>query len=101
MFKQLIADLGASAVTLQGVNYAADVAGVTSNCGAAGGSEMADEVKTILARCPNTTIALSGYSQGACVVHNAAASQGLDASSIGAVVLFGECLDPLLDQGLC
>ena len=89
MFKQLLSDLGASSVTLQGVNYPADSAG-NANCGAAGGPQMASEVKSILARCPNTKIALSGYSQGACVVHNAAASQGLDNSQIAAVVVFGE-----------
>lgn len=89
MFKQLLSDLGASRVTLQGVNYPADSAG-NANCGAAGGAAMASEVKTILARCPNTKIALSGYSQGACVVHNAVQSQGVSASSIAAVALFGE-----------
>ena len=89
MFRQLLSDRGASALTLQGVNYPADSAG-NANCGAAGGAQMADEVRTILARCPNTKIALSGYSQGACVVHNAASSQGLDNSKIAAVVTFGK-----------
>ena len=88
MYKQLLSDLGASKLTLQGVDYPADAAG-NSNCGAAGGGDMADKVQTILSRCPNTKIALSGYSQGACVVHNAVQSQGVDASKIGAVVLFG------------
>jgi len=88
-FKQLLSDLGASKLTLQGVTYPADSAG-NANCGAAGGAAMASEVKTILSRCPNTKIALSGYSQGACVVHNAVQSQGVSASSISAVVLFGK-----------
>ena len=89
MFKQLLSDLGASSLTLQGVNYPADSAG-NANCGAAGGPAMASEVNTILARCPNTKIALSGYSQGACVVHNAAENQGLDNSKISATVVFGK-----------
>ena len=89
MFRQLLSDLGASSLTLQGVNYPANSAG-NVNCGAAGGAQMAAEVNTILARCPNTKIALSGYSQGACVVHNAASSQSLDNSQIDAVVLFGK-----------
>lgn len=91
MFKQLLSDLGASGVTLQGVNYPASSAG-NANCGADGGSDMASLVTTILGRCPNTKIALSGYSQGACVVHNAVQSQGLSASDIDAVVLFGMSL---------
>ena len=92
MFQKLLSDIGASSLTLQGVNYPASAAG-NANCGADGGAAMASEVTTILSRCPNTKIALSGYSQGACVVHNAAASQGLDDSKISAVVLFGKsCL---------
>ena len=49
---------------------------------------MADKVSTIQSRCPNTQIVLSGYSQGACVVHNAVGSQG--ASGIAGAVVFGE-----------
>ena len=51
---------------------------------------MASLGNTILSRCPNTKIALSGYSQGACVVHNAVTAGGLDASKVSAVVLFGD-----------
>ena len=51
---------------------------------------MASKINTILSRCPNTKVALSGYSQGACVVHNAmGSSRGVDSSKISAVVLFG------------
>jgi len=89
MFQKLLSDLGASSLTLQGVNYPASAAG-NADCGADGGADMASEVTTILSRCPHTKIALSGYSQGACVVHNAAASQGLDDTKISAVVLFGD-----------
>lgn len=89
MFKQLLSNLGASSLTLQGVDYPASAAG-NVNCGAEGGATMANLAKTILSRCPNTKIALSGYSQGACVVHNAVRSQGLDASKVSAVVLFGD-----------
>lgn len=89
MFKQLLSDLGASSLTLQGVDYPADAAG-NANCGAAGGADMASKANAILSRCPNTKLALSGYSQGACVVHNAVQSQGLAASKVAAVVLFGD-----------
>jgi len=59
---------------------------------------MTNEVNTILGRCPNTKIALTRYSQGACVVHNAARSQGLDNSKIAAVVVFGISFTLLLDR---
>lgn len=49
---------------------------------------MASLAKNIMSSCPNTKIALSGYSQGATVVH-AALSQ-LDGSKISAVVVFGD-----------
>ncbi|KAK5737379.1 hypothetical protein LTR17_006798 [Elasticomyces elasticus] len=72
MFKQLISDLGASKLTLQGVVYLADAVG-NANCGAAGGAAMAKEVSTILGRCPST--------------------KGVAASSIAAVVVFGDLFE--------
>ncbi|KAK5135706.1 hypothetical protein LTR08_004692 [Meristemomyces frigidus] len=89
LFKQLISDLGASGVTLQGVNYPASASG-NVDCGADGGANMASMASTILSRCPNTKLTLSGYSQGACVVHNAVEKQGLDATKVSSVVLFGD-----------
>ncbi|KAK5680055.1 hypothetical protein LTS10_008005 [Elasticomyces elasticus] len=58
---------------------------------------MAKKVSIIPGRCPSTKIGLSGYSQGACVVHNAVQSQGVAASSIAAVVMFG---DPFQSQSV-
>jgi len=89
MFRQLLSDLGASSLTLQGVNYPASAAG-NANCGADGGPNMKALADTILARCPNTKLVLSGYSQGACVVHNTVEQQGLSASSVAATVVFGD-----------
>ncbi|KAK3627262.1 hypothetical protein LTR56_013754 [Elasticomyces elasticus] len=94
MFKQLISDLGASKLTLQGVVHPADAAG-NANCGAAGDAAMAKEVSTM--HCSSTKVVFSGYSQGACVVHNALQPQGVDASSIAAVVVFG---DPFQSQSV-
>lgn len=88
-FKALISDLGDSGVTLQGVDYPASASGNT-NEGADGGPTMASLVSQSLKQCPNSKIVLSGYSQGAMVVHNAVADQGVDASDVGAVVLFGD-----------
>jgi len=89
VYQALLNNLGASKLTLQGVDYPANEAG-NSDCGAAGGPDMAGLANNITARCPNTKIALSGYSQGACVVHNAVQQQGLSVSNIAAVVLFGK-----------
>jgi len=48
---------------------------------------MAALAQKALKNCPNTKIALSGYSQGAMVVHVAASSLGSDISS---AVLYGD-----------
>ena len=58
---------------------------------------MADDVKAALSQCPSTKVVVSGYSQGAMVVHNAFSSQGLSSSQIAATILFG---DPLISQSV-
>lgn len=87
MFRALLSDVGAESLTLQGVDYPANAAG-NANCGAAGGGDMANKVSQIQSSCPDTQIVLSGYSQGACVVHNAVGSQG--ATGIAGAVVFGK-----------
>ena len=64
--------------------------------GADGGKVMAQLVQTALIQCPNTKIIVSGYSQGAMVVHNAF-SNGVKASQVSGAVLFG---DPLKRQAV-
>lgn len=54
---------------------------------------MASDVAAALAQCPSTKIIVSGYSQGAMVVHNAFSAQGLEPSQVSGAVLFG---DPLI-----
>jgi cutinase len=51
---------------------------------------MASDVAKALAQCPSTKIVVSGYSQGAMVVHNAFSAQGLKPSQVSAVVLYGD-----------
>lgn len=58
--------------------------------GASGGPVMASLVEQALKQCPNTTVVLGGYSEGAMAVHNAAGK--LTAKQVAAAVLFG---DPL------
>jgi predicted esterase len=64
--------------------------------GADGGKKMADLVATALTQCPNTKIIVSGYSQGAMVVHNAF-KNGLSASQVAGAINFG---DPLKRQAV-
>ena len=66
-----------------------------ANQGASGGPALAASVKQALSQCPSTRVIVSGYSQGAMVVHNAFSRQGLMASEVAGVVLFG---DPLIRQ---
>ncbi|PVI00685.1 carbohydrate esterase family 5 protein, partial [Periconia macrospinosa] len=92
MFKSLRAKLG-DKVVVQGVDYPASAAG-NVNMGAAGGPAMAESVKAARSKCPNSKIVLSGYSQGAMVVHNAF-RQGVSSTDVSGAVLFG---DPLKTQ---
>jgi cutinase len=62
---------------------------LTTN-GVIGGSTMASLVKQALSQCPNTKVVVSGYSQGAEVVHNAMSTQGLKSGQVAAAVLFGD-----------
>ena len=57
---------------------------------------MANLVKTAKSQCPNDKIVVSGYSQGAMVVHNAF-KQGISASDVAGALMFG---DPLKTQSI-
>ncbi|KAK0944799.1 hypothetical protein LTR29_003612 [Friedmanniomyces endolithicus] len=84
--KALISSQGASGVAIQGVSYTATIESNIDQ-GRTGGPVMAALAQKALKNCPNTKIALSGYSQGAMVVHVAASSLGSDISS---AVLYGD-----------
>lgn len=58
---------------------------------------MAQLAQTALKNCPNTKIAISGYSQGGEVVHYAVKSAGLSPSDVSSAVIFG---DPELRQSV-
>lgn len=90
--KALIASLGDSNVVVQGVDYDATIESNVS-LGSDGGPTMAKLAEEALSNCPNTSIALSGYSQGAMVVHYAVKSAGLSASDVSSAVLYGDPLD--------
>ncbi|PWY65388.1 cutinase-domain-containing protein, partial [Aspergillus eucalypticola CBS 122712] len=61
-----------------------------TNMGTSGGSTMTSLVKQAISQNPNTNIVVSGYSQGAVIVHNTASQ--LSSGEIQAAVLFS---DPL------
>ncbi|KAK1083884.1 hypothetical protein LTR33_002980 [Friedmanniomyces endolithicus] len=84
--KALISSQGASGVAIQGVDYTATIESNIDQ-GRTGGPVMAQLAQKALKNCPNTKIALSGYSQGAMVVHVAASTLGSDISS---AVLYGD-----------
>ena len=54
-----------------------------------GGPELAKLAQQALQNCPNTKIAISGYSQGATVCHYAVTQGGLSAGSVSSAVLYG------------
>ncbi|KAH8589771.1 cutinase-domain-containing protein [Bisporella sp. PMI_857] len=90
-FDALTAMLGADAVTVQGVDYPADVEGFLRGGDATGSQTLATLIQDTMTKCPSTKIVMSGYSQGGQLVHNAA--KLLPASTMAAVssvVIFGD-----------
>ena len=88
LFKALSSDLDKN-VALQGVNYAADIAG-DADLGAEGGPAMAKLAQQAVQQCPTTKLALAGYSQGGLVIHYALNNAGLSSSSVSAITYFGD-----------
>ncbi|KAK6397659.1 hypothetical protein LTR65_004907 [Meristemomyces frigidus] len=76
-------------VAIQGVDYTASIAS-NIDMGSKGGPVMAQLVATALKNCPNTKIAISGYSQGGEVCHYAVKSGGLSADDVSAAVIYGD-----------
>lgn len=83
---------GTDELAVQGVNYAADVAGIFAEiAGGAGTAAMLAEAKQALSKCPQTKLVLSGYSQGAMLVHNTVGKmQAAEKERVVAAVTFGD-----------
>jgi len=82
---------GTGQLAIQGVDYPADVAGFLAGGSPFGGVVMAALVNSTLARCPNTLLTLSGYSQGAQIIHNSMSLlPATTTSKISSIVLFGD-----------
>ncbi|KAK2627824.1 hypothetical protein QTJ16_002470 [Diplocarpon rosae] len=91
-FFQAIASLvGAEDLAVQGVNYKAGVWGFLQGGDPQGSETAAKLVEQAFTQCPKTKLVLSGYSQGAQIIHNAAAKLSAEISAkISSVVVFGD-----------
>ncbi|EOA91235.1 hypothetical protein ACJQWK_03441 [Exserohilum turcicum] len=91
-FNALASRLGGTGqLAIQGVNYPATVLGFLAGGDANGATTLFNLINTTITRCPSTKIVLSGYSQGAQLVHTA--TQRLTAAAaarVNAVVTFGD-----------
>lgn len=83
-----------NSVNVQGVDYAADAAGIATEAlgtGGEGTKAMVADVTAALDKCPDTQIVLTGYSQGAMLVHNTMSSlDSAAAAAVKAAVTFGD-----------
>jgi hypothetical protein len=81
-----------SKLTIQGVNnYSATILGYAEGGDPVGSAKMASQIEQAYSLCPSTKLTISGYSQGAQIVHNAAALiDSTIASWISSVVVFGD-----------
>ncbi|KAM0320124.1 hypothetical protein ACHAO8_000719 [Botrytis cinerea] len=91
VFTDLRAALTAAKVTVQGVEYSASVLGYLVGGDSAGSTSMANLTNYASTKCPSAKLVLSGYSQGAQLVHNAAKTLSAAVTAkIAAVVMFGD-----------
>ncbi|KAL1795154.1 hypothetical protein ACET3X_006970 [Alternaria dauci] len=82
---------GISRLAIQGVNYPANVLGFLAGGDAAGATTMFNLINQAATRCPSTRIVVSGYSQGAQLVHTATQRLSVaQANRVTAVVTFGD-----------
>ncbi|MCJ1303225.1 hypothetical protein MMC08_006033 [Hypocenomyce scalaris] len=83
--------VGAPNVAVQGVDYPATIEGYLEGGDAGGSALLASLTEQAASQCPQTQIVLSGYSQGAQLVHNGAKQISAQvAARVKAVVLFGD-----------
>ncbi|EJT69761.1 hypothetical protein GGTG_12644 [Gaeumannomyces tritici R3-111a-1] len=98
MFNALAALLGTNKLAVQGVTYPASILGFLLGGDPDGANTMTAHVARAATQCPNTKIILSGYSQGAQLVHRTAGQLTADvAGKVTAVLTLG---DPFMKRTL-
>ncbi|KAM0372815.1 hypothetical protein ACHAPY_009418 [Fusarium culmorum] len=91
LFNNLASRIGLNNLAVQGVAYAANIAGYLAGGDAAGSRTMANLISRAATQCPSTKIIISGYSQGAQLVHNAAGMLSASVTNrVTAAVTFGD-----------
>ncbi|KAF7778444.1 CAZyme family CE5 [Agaricus bisporus var. burnettii] len=87
----LVAQLGGRSLNFVGVDYAAVVGGFLVGGDPQGARNMANDVTSFANACPDTAIVMSGYSQGAQLVHLSAKQISSSVQErVKAVVVFGD-----------
>ncbi|CEI65382.1 hypothetical protein FVEN_g6198 [Fusarium venenatum] len=100
-FKALGEKIGQDKLAVQGVDYSASVAGIMQMGDKAGSEKMASLVTEAAKKCPKTKIVMSGYSQGAMLVHNAARALPAETTAkVAAVLNFGDPFQRQAIQGV-
>ena len=104
-FNALEESIGAENFAVQGVDYPATVFGYLGGGDKNGAQRLADLTEQAARQCPTTQIVLSGYSQGAQVVHLGAEKISSEtAARVVAVVrsftFFGPCLNTQMCIGI-
>lgn len=95
-FQALVQQAGAGNLVIQGVDYAASIAGFLAGGDAAGSQTMAQLTQQTVERCPQSKMVISGYSQGCQVVHNAASMLPATVSAkVSGALLFGDPSKPI------
>jgi cutinase len=82
-FNAVASRLGTKTLAVQGVNYSASIGGFLAGGDAAGATTLFNLINQAATRCPSTKIVVSGYSQGAQLVHTA--TQRLSAATAARV----------------
>ncbi|KAJ7687705.1 cutinase-domain-containing protein [Mycena rosella] len=91
LIADLRAALGTDGIAAQGVDYDASVLGYLEGGSPSGITTMTGLINTAAKQCPDTKIVISGYSQGAQLVHKAAAKLTAAVTArVVAVAIFGD-----------
>lgn len=100
-FDALGQQVGAGNLAVQGVDYPASIAGFLAGGDADGSKAMANLTQKAITACPNSKVIMSGYSQGAQLVHNGAGQLPANITSkVAGVIMFGDPSEFLFSLGM-